>query len=281
MDGEGLLAEDADFDEFLVGLVNLGEERTAGHRDDGVARELPAKLLGDLETHAFGSLRVVGSQVHIDETPAVFAGDLGAQAVHLIVGALDADDLCAIDKRANDFASLQICGDQDITRESGGSGVCSHRVGQVAGGGTGDNFEAQFTGAAESHRNHAIFKGKGRVVDRVILDVKLINPQFLGQAVGSDKRGESDLLPDRRLAIDRQQLAVTPHRLWTRCNDLAVDVLRDEIVVVVGFEGAEIKLANVDRLFWIKTPALPAFQVRKECLLFAHSRIFSSARVDE
>ena len=41
-------------------------------------------------------------------------------------------------------------------------------------------------------------------------------------------------------AIDRQQLAVAPHRLRARGDDFAVDVLRNEVVVVSGFKGAEI-----------------------------------------
>ena len=282
MDGEGLLVEDADFNKFLVGFVDLGEERAAGHRDDCVAWELPAELLGDFEAHAFGSLRVVGAEVHIHKAPAVFAGDLGAEAVHLIVGAFDADDLCAVNKRADNFALLQIRGDEDIARETCSGCIGGHGVREVAGGGAGDDFEAQLAGAAESNGDNAVFKGKGGVVDRVVLDVKFLHPKFLCEAVSPNERGETNLRSDGGLAIDWQQLAVAPHRLRTRGDDLAVDVLGNEVVVVSGFKGAKIKLADVDCLFWIKTPALPAFQVRKECLLFAHVRIFhSSTRVDE
>ena len=282
MDGEGLLVEDADFDEFLVGLVDLGEERAAGHRDDGVAREFPAELLGNFEAHALGSFGVVRAEVHIHKAPAVFAGDLGAEAVHLIIGAFDADDLRAVNKRSNNFAFFQICGNQDITGESGGGCIGGHGVREVSGGGAGDYFEPQFAGAAECDGDNAVFKGKGGVVDRVVLDVKFLHPEFLCEAVSPNERGETNLRSDGGLAIDWQQLAVAPHRLRTRGDDLAVDVLGNEVVVVSGFKGAKIKLADVDCLFWIKTPALPAFQVRKECLLFAHVRIFhSSTRVDE
>ena len=213
MDGEGLLVEDADFDKFLVGLVDLGEERAAGHRDDGVAREFPAELLGNFEAHALGSFGVVGAEVHIHKAPAVFASDLGAEAVHLIVGAFDADDLRAVNKRSDDFALLQIRGDEDIARETCGGGIGCHGVREVPGGGTGDNFEAQFAGTAESNGYHAVFKGQGGVVDRVVLDIKLFHTEVLREAVGPDKRGETNLRPDGRLAIDRQQFAVAPHRL--------------------------------------------------------------------
>ena len=49
---ERLVLQNAGQDEFLVGLVNFRQQRTAGHRNDGVARELPTKLLRDLEAHA-------------------------------------------------------------------------------------------------------------------------------------------------------------------------------------------------------------------------------------
>ena len=282
MDGKGLLVEDADFDKFLVGLVDLGEERAAGHRDDGVAWEFPAELFGNFEAHALGSLGVVGAEIHIHKAPAVFSGDLGAEAVYLVVGTFDADDLRAVNKRSDDFALLQIRGDEDIAREAGGCGIGGHRVGKVSGGGAGDDFEAKLAGAAECDGNHAVFERQSGVVDRVILDVKLFNTKVLREAVGPDERCETNLRADSGLAIDRQQLAVAPHRLRTRGNDLAVNVLCNEIVVVGGFKGAEIKLADVNRFLGIKPTALPAFQVRKECLLFAHVRIFlSSTRVDE
>ena len=158
MDGEGLLVEDADFDKFLVGLVDLGEERAASHRDDGVAWEFPAELLGNFEAHALGSLGVVGAEVHIHKAPAVFAGDLGAEAVYLVVGTFDADDLRAVNKRSDDFALLQIRGDEDIAREAGGCGIGGHGVRKVSGGGAGDDFEAKLAGAAECDGNHAVFE---------------------------------------------------------------------------------------------------------------------------
>ena len=213
MDGEGLLVEDADFDEFLVGLVDLGEERAAGHRDDGVAWEFPAELLGNFEAHALGSFRVVRAEVHIHEAPAIFAGDLRAEAVHLVVGTFDADDLRAVNKRSDDFALLQVRGDEDIARETCGGGIGCHGVREVSGGGAGDYFEAQLTGAAERDGDNAVFKGKSGVVDRVVLDIKLFHTEVLREAVGPDKRGETNLRPDGGLTIDRQQLAVAPHRL--------------------------------------------------------------------
>ncbi len=78
--------------QLFVRLVDLGQQRATGHRDDGVTRRAPAELFGDLESHRLGTFRVVGAQVHVDEAPAVFARDFRAQAIDLIISAVNADD---------------------------------------------------------------------------------------------------------------------------------------------------------------------------------------------
>jgi hypothetical protein len=48
-------------------------------------------LLGDLEALGFAAFGVVGAEVDVDEAPGVFVGDLGAEAVDMVVVAVDAD----------------------------------------------------------------------------------------------------------------------------------------------------------------------------------------------
>ena len=48
---------EAELDEFVVGLVDLREQRAGGHRDDGVPRDAPAELLADFEAHRLANLR--------------------------------------------------------------------------------------------------------------------------------------------------------------------------------------------------------------------------------
>lgn len=110
VDGKGLFIKDADADELLVGLVDLREERPAGHRDDGVLGQFPAELLGDFEAHTFRALCVVGTEVHVHESPAVFTRDFGAEAVDLVVGPFDADHLRAVNQRADDLAFSRFAG---------------------------------------------------------------------------------------------------------------------------------------------------------------------------
>src|SRR3546814_5349120 len=58
--------------------------------DDHVGRA-PAERLGDLEGERLGALGVERAQVDVDEAPAGLVGDLEAEAVDVVVGALDRD----------------------------------------------------------------------------------------------------------------------------------------------------------------------------------------------
>src|SRR5204863_529663 len=84
-------ADDGELRELTVSFVNLREQRTGRHRDDRVPWDVPAELLANLEAHRLAALGVIRAQVHVHETPAVFAGDLGAEAIHLIVSAVNGD----------------------------------------------------------------------------------------------------------------------------------------------------------------------------------------------
>ena len=119
------------------------------------------------------ALGVIRAQVHVHETPAVFAGDFGAEAVDLVVGAVDADDVGAIDERAEDFALLEIGGDEHVALQAGAGGIGGDGVGEVAGRGAGDDLEAEFARAAQRDGDDAVFEGERRVIDRVVLDVEL------------------------------------------------------------------------------------------------------------
>ena len=261
MDREVALRHDAEIDELLVGLVDLGEEGTGCHAGNGVAGKLPAELLGDLEAHRLRSLGVVGTEVDVHEAPAVLAGDLGAETVHLIVGALDADDVGAVDERTEHLPLLEVGGDEDVALEARVGGVGGDGVGEIAGRGAGHHLESELTRAAEGNGDHAILEGEGRIVDRVVLDPEFLDPELLGQAVGLHERGKAHLGADGRLPVDRQQLAVTPHRLGTGFDKLAGERPADGIVVVGGLERTEVELADMDRLLLVETPALAAFQI--------------------
>ncbi len=106
--------------EFLERLVDLADQAAAGHRGDDMVGHPPAQVLGDLEADGLGALGVERPEVDVDESPAEAEGDLRAEAVDLVVVALDGDDLGAVDGRAQDLALLEIVGDEDVSLEAGG-----------------------------------------------------------------------------------------------------------------------------------------------------------------
>ena len=81
--------DQAEGDEFGEGLFDLADERAAGHGADDVIGQAPAELFGDLVALGLRALCVVGTQVDVDEAPAVLIGDLGAEPVDVVVVAVD------------------------------------------------------------------------------------------------------------------------------------------------------------------------------------------------
>ena len=92
--------DEAELDQLLVGLGDLRQDRAAGGGDDGVLRQPPAELLGDLEAVGLGAFGVVRTQVDVDDRPAVLVGDLGAQPVDVVVVAADGDHRGPEDRRS-------------------------------------------------------------------------------------------------------------------------------------------------------------------------------------
>ena len=128
--------------------MNLSEQRARRHRHNRVLRDTPAELLDHFKAQALRTLGVVGPDVDINECPAVFAGNFGAEPVHFIVVAFDANDLRAVNQRIHYLALFEIGGNEDVSLESGGGGIRGDGVGQVAGRGASDCVKAEFTRTA-------------------------------------------------------------------------------------------------------------------------------------
>ena len=58
-----------------------------------VVGRAPAKLLRHLVAQRLTALSVVGAHVDVDEGPLVLAAQLGAEAVYVVVAAVDRDRL--------------------------------------------------------------------------------------------------------------------------------------------------------------------------------------------
>ena len=93
----GLGFHPAEGDKFTKRFGNFGDERAAGHGDNDVVGERPAQLLGDFVAVRLGAFGIVRAKIDVDESPLEAIGDLGAEAVDVVVVAVDAHDARTVD----------------------------------------------------------------------------------------------------------------------------------------------------------------------------------------
>src|SRR6202020_1797 len=91
---------------FLEAGGDFREQRARGDRNHAAVGQLPAQLLDDLERQRLRALRVVGAQVDVHERPVALGAQLRAEAVDVVVAALYADELGAVDARGEDLLLL-------------------------------------------------------------------------------------------------------------------------------------------------------------------------------
>src|SRR5712664_3650726 len=94
------------------------------------------------------------------------------------------------------------------------------------------------------------------MVDRVVLDIELLDTEFGAEAFGAQQRGEPRTRSDLRLALDRQQFAIAPQIVRSAFDRRARDRGADFRVVVADFERTEAGFANVERADWVFLAAL-------------------------
>ena len=167
------------------------------------------------------ALGVIGPQIHVHKAPAVLARDLGTKAVDLVVGAVDADDLRAIDEAVEHLALLQVGGNEDVAFQPRAGRMGRDAVGEVAGRGARNDLESEFLRPRQRDGNNAVLEGERRVIEGVVLDVELAHAERLGETVGFDQRREAGVEADGRVAVDREQFPVAPHAVRTRFDQLA------------------------------------------------------------
>ena len=257
----GESVDQAEVGELRQALVDLREERAAGHRHDALVGLAPAQLLGDLVAQRAAALGVVGPHVDVDEGPVAGVGQLRAEAVDVVVGAVDRDDRGVVDGGAQHLAGLQVVRDEDDGAHAAAGRVCGDGVGQVAGRGAGQRLEAELAGATAGHGHDAVLEGPGGV-HRVVLDPQFAHAEFAGQVVGPQQRREAHLQVDAVLGFDRQQRLVAPDGARPGRDRLAGDDAAHGVVVVGDLHGAEAVVAGVDRFERAGVTAFAAHQGR-------------------
>ena len=167
-----------------------------------------------------GALGVVGPQVHVHERPWMLAGKLGAEPVDVVVVAVDRHQVRAVDAGGEDLLLLEVGGHEDVGLEPGGGRVRRDGVGEVPGGGTGDDVVAELLRLGDGHAHHPVLE-RVRRVGGVVLDEHLPHAEPLGQALGAHQRREAGLERDARPALEGQEVRVAPDRVRARPGSCA------------------------------------------------------------
>ncbi len=238
-------------------LVDLGEQRPARGRHHYMVRHLPTELLGRLERERLAAFGVVRPHVDVDERPLVDAGELRAQPVHVVVVAVDRDDVAAVYRGGEDFALLEVRRNEHVAAQPRVRGVRGDRVREISGRGARGDLEAELERLAERDRNHPILE-RVRGIARVVLDPHVSQPELCCEMVGFDQRRETRTEIDGRITGDRQEIGVTPKRRRAGGDLLAGDRIGDRVIVVCDFEWAEAPFACVHGGRVVVATALPA-----------------------
>ena len=207
----GLGFDPAQGHQFAEGFGNFADQRTPGHRYDYVVRQAPAELLGDFETVRLGAFGVVRAQVDVDQAPLEAVGDLGAEAVDLVVVAIDADDAGAVDGGIQNFCGLEIGWDEDAGVKALLGRLGGYGIGEIAGRGAAYGLEAEAASGNEGGGYDAVFEGKRREADCVVLKIKIFHAPVLGQFSCSDQRSSAGGVGGGELFGKREEFRVTPH----------------------------------------------------------------------
>ena len=171
-------------------------------------------------------------------------GDLRAQAIHLVVIAGDANEARAVNLRGQNFRRLDIGGNENPGLKAAARGLRGDGVGEIAGGGATDDFEAELARGAEGHGDYAIFERKRGETDGVVLDVKMVRAEAAAQAARGHQRREADGQRGGFVFDDRQQVAITPNAIGASFDRVAREILADRGVVVGDFERRETLFAE-------------------------------------
>ncbi len=172
-EADRLVFDEAERDQFVEGFADFGNQRAAGHGNDDVVGQAPAELLGDFKADGLRSFGVVGAQIYVDEAPVVAIGDLRAEAIDVVVVAIDAHQRRAVDLGVENLGRLEIGGDKDEGLEAETRGVRSNGVGKVAGGRAADRIESEGLRIGQCDRDDAIFEAERGHADGVVLDVEI------------------------------------------------------------------------------------------------------------
>ena len=253
--------DEAEVDELVEGLANFADERATGHGDDDVVGQAPSELLGDLVAYGLGAFGVVGAEIHVDEAPVVFVGDLGAETVDVIVVAVDANEAGAVDLGVENLCGLEVGGDEDGGLEAEAGGLRGDGVGEVAGGGAADGVEAELARVGEGDGDDAIFEAEGWEADGIVFDEEIRCADALAEIGCANERSEAYGEVGLETFRDRKESGIAPDVRRTGSDVFFGEDAANGVEVVAEFEGIEAVGARGEGLVAVSLAALIALQL--------------------
>jgi len=230
--------------EFVERFGDFADERSAGHGNDHVIGKSPAELFGDFVAVRFGAFGVVGAEVDVNEAPLEAVGDLRAEAIDVVVVAVDADDAGAVDGSVEDFSGFEIGGNEHAGVETLLRGLRSDGVGEVAGGGAADGGEAEAASGDEGGADDAVLEGERGEADGVVFHVEILDAETGSEFRGSDKRRPAGGVGRLEAVGDGEKLGVAPHIEGSAGKIVAAGFFLEGVVVVGDFERGEAVFAE-------------------------------------
>ena len=158
-----------------------------------------AELLGNLEADGLGAFFgvVVEPQVHAltKRFPVVALGNLRAEAIHMVIVTIDANQRCSIDLGVEDLGRFKIARHENVGLQAKARGVRGDGVGKIAGGRTADGLEAKGLRVGKRNSNDAIFKAESGHADGVVFEIEIARANVLRWPRGGGKSEQSGVRP--------------------------------------------------------------------------------------
>jgi len=218
--------------------------------------EPPTELLGDLEGQRLRTFGVVGPDVDVHESPRrELAGQLRAKPVHIVVAAVDSDEVPTEDGGGDELHLLEVMRHEHER-------LHAHRAACAATEFARLPVDAHAAMLNPSSRALVSATPTTRSLNepvglRVSSFTRARRDRSRRQAVGAHERREPGSEVDRRLGRYGKQVRVAPHAERPRRDRLAGDCSVLRLVVVGDLERPETELADVDRLGRVHVRALP------------------------
>ncbi len=129
----------------------------------------------------------------------------------MIVVAVNANQVRAIDLRVEDLRRLQVRGDENVGLQAQARRAGGHRVGQVAGRRAAHGVESKSLRIGQSHGNHSVFEAESRQAYGVVFDIEIAGPDAPGKARRFEQRSHARRRGWLVAVRYRQQRPVAPH----------------------------------------------------------------------